>query len=66
MQKRWKATWVEAGEQQEFAFESVDNRAIARIDGRLLALAARIRLPYHFQLDEVDQEDGNARVLARR
>lgn len=57
MQRRWKASWIEAGRWREFVFESLDDRKIARIDGRLLALAKGIRLPERFHLDEMEQEE---------
>lgn len=57
MQQRWKATWMEAGRLREFVFDSLDDRKIARIDGRLLALAAGIRLPERFALDGVERKE---------
>jgi hypothetical protein len=38
-------------------FESLNNRKIARIDFRLLALARGIRPPEHFELDEFEQQE---------
>ncbi len=57
MQQRWKATWIEAGRRREFVFDSLDDRKIARIDGRLLALSTGIRLPERFALDEVERKE---------
>lgn len=57
MRQRWKAIWVEAGKRQVFVFDSLADREIARIDGLLLALAAGIRLPERFVLDEASQRE---------
>jgi hypothetical protein len=58
MQQRWKASWVEAGRRRVAVFESIDNRKIARIDFRLLALANGIRPPEHVELEECEQQEG--------
>ena len=57
MQQRWKATWMEAGRRRVVVFESLDNRKIARIDFRLLALTRGIRPPEHFEMEEYEQQE---------
>ena len=57
MQQRWKASWVEAGRRRVVVFESLNNRKIARIDFRFLALARGIRPPEHFELDKFEQQE---------
>ena len=64
MRRRWKATWVEAGKWREFVFDSIDDLKIARIDGRLLALACGIRLPDRFALDEIERKEQKRWALA--
>lgn len=56
-QQQWKARWIEAGKLREFVFDSIDERVIARIDGRLRALAAGIRLPERFALEEIESKE---------
>lgn len=55
MQQRWKAVWREAGGQREFVFDSISNRVIARIDGRLKAQMVQVPMPDVFELEEVQR-----------
>jgi|SRR5579883_1806538 len=53
MQQRWRAVWWEDGKRKTFIFDSINSRMIARIDARLKSPYAGVKLPEHFDLEEI-------------
>jgi hypothetical protein len=64
MKQRWRATWLEGNERQEFIFDSIANRMIARIDFRLkFPYAMQGKAPEQYELEEVDHAGNSTTQL---